>query len=224
MRNRPVSAPQGEKRPSDAPARRRRAYECASAGDGIVVIVATVTGDFELTSDELRVVARFVTETAEDVLPVFENADPDDGRPRAALDAAWEFIHGARRSTLQRVASLDAHRAAREAGAEAARLAAQAAGDAASAAYLHPIATSHQVGHILRAAANAARIAEIGAGEDPDAADRLIEGARRRATPVLIDVLRRYPAAPTGRSRTARLMAALDVSLRTSGPAGNLRD
>lgn len=172
-----------------------------------------VSGDFELSMAELRIVARYAAESAQVVLAVFEDTHPDDSRPRAALAAAREFIDGAPRTRLQRVASMDAHRAAKDAATEAARLAAQAAGDAASAAYLHPIAKAHQVGHILRAAANAARIAEIEAGEDPEAGKRA-EGARARATPALIAVLRRYPPAPGGRSRAAHLMAALDASLR----------
>jgi hypothetical protein len=176
--------------------------------------MTTVTGDFELTIDELRVVARYVAEAAQEVLPVFEDANPGDPRPRAALDAAWEFVNGAHRTKLQRVTSLDAHRAAKEASTEASRLAAQAAGDAASAAYLHPIAKAHQVGHILRAAANAARIAEINAGGDRGVGDRMIEQARERATPVLIGVLHRYPRGPAGKSRAAQLMAALETSLR----------
>ncbi|MFD6894260.1 putative immunity protein [Rhodococcus sp. NPDC060086] len=178
--------------------------------------MASVTGDFELTHDELRVVARYVAESAQEVLPRFENTLPDDPRPRAALDAAWEFIDGARRSKLQRVTSMDAHRAAGDAPTEITRLAAQAAGDAASAAYLHPIAKAHQVGHILRAAANVARIVEIEAGDDPAVGDEMIERARVRATPVLIDVLCRYPVAPTGKSRAAQLMTVLDASLRAS--------
>ncbi|MFE1955951.1 putative immunity protein [Streptomyces sp. NPDC059524] len=173
-----------------------------------------MSGDFELSMDELRAVARYATEAARQVLPVFERAVPGDSRPRAALDAAQEFVDGAARGRLQRVASMDAHRAAKDAGTEAARLAAQAAGDAASAAYLHPIAKAHQVGHILRAAANAARIAEIEAGDDPAAGAAALEAARSRATPVLVDVLRRYPRAPEGRGRPARLMSALDASLR----------
>ena len=71
---------------------------------------------------------------------------------------------------MQRVTSLDAHRAARRAPSEAARLAARSAGDAASAAYLHPIAQAGQVGQVgqvLRASANAAWIGELAAGGDP---------------------------------------------------------
>ena len=176
--------------------------------------MTTVTGDFELTHEELRVVARYVAESAQNVLPIFERACPDDPRPRTAIDAAWTFINGTPRTKLQRVTSLDAHRAAKQAPTETARLAAQAAGDAASAAYLHPIARGRQVGHILRAAANAARIAEIEAGDDTGAAEKQIEQARQRATPILVDVLRRYPLLPRGRSRAAQLMVALESTLR----------
>ncbi|MFD9429197.1 MULTISPECIES: putative immunity protein [unclassified Streptomyces] len=178
--------------------------------------MTTEAGDFELTMEELRIVVRYVVESAEDVLPAFEEAVPDDPRPRAAVDAAWEFANGARRTKLQRVTALDAHRAAKEAPTETARLAARAAGDAAAAAYLHPIAKATQVGHILRGAACAARVAKLSAGGDPAVGDELIEQARRRATPVLVDVLVRYPLAPTGRSRVAHLMSTLDALLRTS--------
>ena len=44
--------------------------------------------EFDLTMDELRVVARYVAESAEAVLPVFDKAHPGDPRPRAALSAA----------------------------------------------------------------------------------------------------------------------------------------
>lgn len=178
--------------------------------------MTTVTGDFELSIDELRVVARYVSENARELLPTFEDAVHGDSRPRVAIDAAWEFVSGARRTKLQRVASLAAHRAAKDAPTEVSRLAAQAAGDAASAAYLHPIAKAHQVGHILRAPANAARVAEIYAGDDPRAADEMLSVARDRATPVLIEVLCRYPPAPRGKSRPAELMFVLDAAMRAS--------
>ncbi|MEV0254091.1 putative immunity protein [Streptomyces sp. NPDC050732] len=179
--------------------------------------MTSVSGDFELTMDELRAVARYAVVSAEEVLPVFEADSPDDPRPRAAVGAAREFVNGARRTKLQRTTALDAHRAAREATTEAARLAARAAGDAAAAAYLHPIAKASQVGHILRAAASAARVGELNAGAGPAVGLELIERARRRATPALIDVLCRYPLAPPGKSRVAELMSVLDASLRAAG-------
>ncbi len=178
--------------------------------------VSDVVGDFTVTMDELRAVARFVTGSAEDVLPVFEGAVHHDKRPRMAIDAAWEFINGADRTKRLRVASLDAHRAAAEVTTEGPRLAARCAGDAASAAFLHPIRKATQVGHILRPAASAARIAELRAGNDPSAAAKSIERARSRATPVVIDVLSRYPNAPVAKSRVANLMIELDYALRVA--------
>lgn len=179
--------------------------------------MATTGGDFDLTTEELRAVARYSAGFADEVVPAFEAVRPDDGRPRAALDAAWEFANGAPRTKLQRTTSMDAHRAAWETTDETLRLAAQAAGDAASAAYLHPIAKAHQVGHILRAAANAARIAEIAGGDDPSVGESAIEDARACAPQVLVDVLRRYPPAPAGRDRAAQLMSRLDSALRAGG-------
>ena len=157
-----------------------------------------------------------MAETADDLLPVFEDANPNDSRPRSAVAAAWLFVRGAPRTKLQRIASLDAHRAAKSASTEVSRLAAQAAGDAASAAYLHPIAKARQVGHILRAAANAARISEINDASNPQAAAEILQLARQRATPELIGILRLYPRAPTGKSRVSQLMTTLDAAMRES--------
>ena len=171
-------------------------------------------GDVELTMDELREVTRYAAESAQAVLPVFEQAVPAGLRPRAALDAAWDFAGGERRTRLQRVTALDAHRAAKEAPSEPAALAARCAGDAAAAAYLHPIAKATQVGHILRAAAGAARIAELHAGGDEAAGMAAVEQARCRASPLLVAVLSRYPRAPISKSRVGQLMSALDASLR----------
>ncbi len=85
--------------------------------------------------DEVRVVARYAAESAEVVLHLFEEVDLDDPRPREAIEAAHVFAHGARRTRLQRVTAVAAHRAARDVSDEAAQHAARAAGDAAAAAY-----------------------------------------------------------------------------------------
>ncbi|MCE5289508.1 MAG: exonuclease SbcC [Nocardiaceae bacterium] len=163
---------------------------------------------------ELREVARFAVLNAEDVLAVFEDVSPGDERPRAAINAAWEFAHGAKRSKLQRVTALDAHRAAKDAISAAAKHAAHAAGDAAAAAYLHPFAKAEQVGHILRSAAHAACATELLAGS-PQAGTDHITRAAARATPIVINVLRRYPPAPAGKSRVAEFMHLLDGILRS---------
>ncbi|MFS0853913.1 putative immunity protein [Microbacterium sp. 179-I 3D4 NHS] len=165
-------------------------------------------GDFDLTADELRAVVGFAAACAERLLPEFEAAAPDDSRPQEALDAACVFAAGSPRSNLQRVSAFAAHRAAKEVEGESAQLAALACGDAAAAAYLHPIAKATQVGHILRAAACAARVSELRTGT-PEVGSLAV--LAREPVP---GVLRRYPAAPGGSSRLSRLMAELDVAIR----------
>ena len=168
-------------------------------------------GDFELTMDELRAVVQFAADCAQELLHDFEAAVPDDSRPRGALDAARLFVDGAPRSNLQRAAAFAAHRAAKGVSGEPAQLAALACGDAAAAAYLHPIARATQLGHILRAAACAARVAELKTGSaGSDEVRRLVD----RATSPLPEILRRYPSAPSGSSRVAQLVSELDSAIR----------
>ncbi|WP_147796719.1 putative immunity protein [Cellulomonas sp. Y8] len=174
------------------------------------------TRQVDLTTDDLRAVVRFAVDCARDLLPEFESVAPDDPRPRDAIAAARAFADGAARSNLQRAAAFAAHRAARSVAVEPARLAALACGDAAAAAYLHPIAEATQVGHILRAAACAARVVEMRTGATGDeAVGRLAE----RAAPPVPEVLGRYPAAPGGSTRVAALMSALDSAIRERGRA-----
>ncbi|MER7072922.1 NAD(+)--rifampin ADP-ribosyltransferase [Terrabacter sp. NPDC000476] len=184
----------------------------------------TATGDFELTTDELRAVVAYAVSCAEPTLVLFERAEPDDPRPAAALDAARAFATGARRSRLQRTAATDAHRAGKEASTEPARHAATAAGDACAAAYLHPLANATQVRHLLGSAAHAARAAELARGDDPVVAEYVLDAAAKRATPELLDVLGRYPRAPHGRTRVAELMTRLDSLLRDPRPTPRVVD
>ena len=156
----------------------------------------TSSGDFELTTEELRAVVRYGLACAQPALLLFLKASPEDPRPAAALEAARVFADGAARSRVQRTAAADAHRAAREAPGGAARHAAYAAGDAAAAAYLHPLAKATQVRHILGAAAHAARATELARGDDPVVAEYVITAAAKRADPIVHDVLTRYPRAP----------------------------
>ena len=180
--------------------------------------MAPVSADFDLTIDDLRAVAAYAAACAHPVLFLFERDCPGDPRPAAALEAARIFAAGAPRSRLQRTAGTDAHRAGREAPTEVARHAALAAGDAAAAAYLHPLAKATQVRHILGAAAHAARAAELSRGDNPAVAEYLLDGAAKRATPVVLDVLGRYPRAAQGRTRVAVLLRRLDGLLRDPAP------
>ena len=105
-----------------------------------------------------------------------------------------------------------------------AKAAAKKAGDAAAAAYLHPLTKATQVRHILGSATHAARAAELASGEDPVVAEYVVTAAAARATPVVVDVLTRYPRAPAGRTRVAELMQRLDRLLRDPPPPPRVVD
>lgn len=171
--------------------------------------------EFALSMQDLREVSRFAAESAQEVLEIFESAHPADRRPRDAIDAAWTFARGGKRGKALRDAAWAAQKAARDADSLEASDAARAAMSAASAAYLHPLADAHQVKHILGAAAYAARAAERMAGDDREVGANHIEHARQRATPAVVDVLSRYPAAPPGGGRVGELLRDLEAALRS---------
>jgi hypothetical protein len=171
----------------------------------------------ELSRSELREVAGYAAACARPALAIFERERPGDRRPRAAIDAAQAFAAGAERTKALRDSAWAAQRAAqeaREAGQAAASDAARAALAAAGAAFLHPLAKATQVKHILGSAAHAARAFELAAGDDPAAGAEHIARSRTLAPPVVVDVLRRYPAAPPGGGRVGELIRRLDASLR----------
>jgi hypothetical protein len=180
-----------------------------------MVLIAHETSKVVLSTQDLREVTRYAAESAQEVLEIFERAHPTDSRPRDAVDAAWTFARGGERGKTLRVTAVAAHKAARDTGTAAAGDAARAAMCAASAAYLHPLADAHQVKHILGAAAHAARAAELMAGDDRAVGAEHIEQALRRATPAVVDVLKRYPAAPPGGGRVGELLRDLDKALRS---------
>ncbi|HSN10583.1 MAG TPA: NAD(+)--rifampin ADP-ribosyltransferase [Propionibacteriaceae bacterium] len=180
--------------------------------------------EVELSTDELRAVVAYAVACAEPAQVIWRKAAPDDERPAKALEAARAFAAGASRSRQLRIVAVEAHRAGREAPTEAARYAALAAGDAAAAAYLHPLARATQVRHVLGAAVHAARAAELARGDDPVVAEYVLTAAAKRATPVVLDVLSRYPRAPQGRSRVAALMQRLDSLLRDPPSAPRVVD
>ena len=132
------------------------------------VSVASEASKITLSRQDLREVTRYAAESAQCVLEIFETAHPADSRPRDAIDAAWTFARGGERGKALRDAAWAALKAARDAGTTGAGEAARAAMFAASAAYLHPLASAYQVKHILGAAAHAARAAELMAGDDQD--------------------------------------------------------
>lgn len=171
-------------------------------------------GEIVLSTQDLREVTAFAAGCAEAVLGIFEADQPDDSRPRDAIGAAWEFARGGARGKLLRDTAFAALKAAKDVDTEAAGEAARAAMSAAGAAYLHPLAKATQVKHILGAGAYAARAAELIAGDDRTVGADHVEQALHRATPVVVAVLKRFPAAPGGGGRVGELIRLLDAELR----------
>ena len=98
-----------------------------------------------------RALAVWAADCAERVLPYFEDRYPEDDRPRRAIEALREWVlTGIFKMADVRKASLAAHAAAREVGADSpARFAARAAGQA--------MATAHVPTHSIAAATYAAK-------------------------------------------------------------------
>lgn len=170
--------------------------------------------EIPLAEDELRQVTRFAAACARRVLPLFEAAHPDDPRPRDAIAEAEAFGAGGRRTAALRTRSWAAFAAAREATGAAAANSAYAASHAAGAAYLHPIASPHQVKHVLGAAVHQALALELKAGNDAGVGGEQLRWAARLASPEVRAVLRRIPPLPRGRGRFGELLGELDAALR----------
>ncbi len=168
-----------------------------------------------LSEEELRAITGYAAVCARQVVDLFEAARPADTRPRVAVETAEDFAAGARRSAALRTGAWAARAAAREADVSTAvGQAALAASAAAGAAYLHPLATAHQVRHVLGAAVHQARALELAAEDEHDVGDARIEWAAAQAPAQVADVLARMPLAPRGRTRPAALLTRLDDRLR----------
>lgn len=120
----------------------------------------TVRRGGTLEDTDHRLLALWAAACAEHVLHLFEQALPEDERPRRAIEQARAWTRGEVTMTQARSSAFDAHRAAREVRG-AAREAARAAG--------HAAAVAHVADHELGAAAY--RIRAVRAAADPDERD-----------------------------------------------------
>ncbi len=119
-----------------------------------------------LTDEDHRLLAEWALRCAEHVLHLFEEQQPDDRRPRAAIDVGRSWIRGEAHMR-------DAHQAAFQANAagrgmpDPARFAALSAGQA--------VAVAHVAAHDLGAAAYAIRAVGAGAPAERAAQARAAE-------------------------------------------------
>ncbi|MGH3715722.1 MAG: putative immunity protein [Micromonosporaceae bacterium] len=109
-----------------------------------------------LTDDHHRLLAEWAALCAEHVLPLFEQAQPDDTRPRDAIGIGRAWIRGEVPMRVAHRAAFPANAAGRDLPAPA-KYAALAAGQA--------VAVAHVAAHDLGAAAYAIRAAAAARGE-----------------------------------------------------------
>ncbi len=180
------------------------------------VSVHTNSGSSEMqfSEDDLRQVTLYAAVCARQSLSIFEAKYPEDCRPREAIEGAEAFAQGDRRTAALRAQAWAAWRAGREVDDPAAADAARAASLAAGAAYLHPLATPHQVKHVLGSAAYQAHAFEVAAGGDQSIGEERLRWAVDHTSPTVREVLRRFPSALAGRSRISALLRELDTELR----------
>lgn len=110
-----------------------------------------------LTDDHHYLLAIWAATCAEHVLPYFEEACPEDDRPRQAIAQTQAWVCGEITVRQARVAAYDANAAARDLSG-AARYAAYAAGQA--------VVVAHVAAHELGAAAYAIRAVQAAASKD----------------------------------------------------------
>ena len=126
----------------------------------------TVRRGGTLQDDDHRLLAIWAADCAEHVLHHFEEARPNDDRPRRAIDLGRAWARGEVPWAEARTAAGHANAAARDLRG-ASRHAAYAAGQAA--------AVGHVAAHELGAAAYAIRAVQAAAGEDDGAAAGRLE-------------------------------------------------
>jgi hypothetical protein len=131
----------------------------------------TIRRGGSLTDDDHHLLALWAADCAEHVVGLFEDARPDDARPRAAIEASRAWAAGEITMTAARTAGGHAMGAARDLKG-AARHAAYAAGQAAVVA--------HVAAHELGAAAYAVKAAVAAASPGDAESARRLECAWQR--------------------------------------------
>ena len=141
--------------------------EQASKQSGRDPRFVTIRRGGTLTDAHHHLLAVWAAGCAQHVLHYFEEAHPDDTRPRRAIEQAYAWARGEISMLQAREAAYAAHAAAREA-IGAAREAARAAG--------HAVAVAHMADHELGGSAYAIRAVRAAAAEE----EREAAGIRER--------------------------------------------
>lgn len=167
-----------------------------------------------LTEEDLRHIAHWAAVCAHRALPIFEAKAPHDTRPREALSAVGTFVEGSPRTAALRKLAWAANASASKVGDPAAAAAARAAATAAGSAFTHPLATPHQLKHVLAPAAYAARAAMLAALDPAGILEKELCLAIAQARQEIRQIVRRMPAPVPSKGEFQTLLYRLDKGLR----------
>jgi hypothetical protein len=163
-----------------------------------------------LSDEDRRALAVWAADCAERVLPLFEERVPADSRPREAVNGTRAFANGDQHRGPLRPLAWAALAAAKETDDQVAYAAARAAAAAVAIPYIHPIATPHQVKHIIGPPLYAARARDL-ACED---GEEEIRWAIEHADAKVREITRRFPPGKHGRTDTGALSTRIEEGLR----------
>jgi hypothetical protein len=169
---------------------------------------------FELGIETLQILGGWAADCAEKALPIYEELNPGDSRPRDAIQGIRLFAGGEKRTAKLRVLALDAYRSTLETKDPAASAAARSASLAAASAFTHPFVDVDQAKHILGPAAYAAMAIEIKNNNDPEFANGEVQWAIDHVQKEICELLLQMPARGVGKSRLDKIMFDLDTGLR----------
>jgi hypothetical protein len=145
-----------------------------------------------LSEADRRLVAAWAADCAERVLWLFEDACPEDRRPRDAISRSRAFARGELDTATEIRKRFGGGSAARDASGPAAAAAARAAGQAS--------AVCHMGAHALGAAAYAAKAVSLSAPDDPYAMASEIQWQVKKMSKAVRDALLTLPAVGEDRS------------------------
>lgn len=169
---------------------------------------------FDIKIEELQSLGKWAADCAERALPIFENVEKQDSRPRKAIDGIRAFSNSGKRTNHLRKLALDAYRASLETKDAAASAAAQSASLAAASAYTHPFKDIKQARHILGSAAYSAFAIELSNDSGQKIGEREVKLAIASATYEVSVLLEKMPAQKIGTKRIDQLFYGLDSGIR----------
>jgi len=167
----------------------------------------------------LRSAALWAVDFVEQALPIFEDRNPGNTRPREAIQAGREYAEGKKRDKNLRVVALASFKVGKEVD-EPSKHVTQAATAIAAIAYTHTdlqtgVQGVRQARHILGPVVHSALALEMAAGGKSEIGNEVVSCAIKSAPLDVRYILKHMPPQPRGSNRLSILFFDLDSGLRS---------